>query len=204
MYLTLPIKLQTKVNGELKPGESVLWSGQPNPNRRMLTGFAMWLFFIPWTAFAVFWVAMAGSLQLLNGTSKGIFDFFPLFGIPFVLIGLGGLMSPLWMRMNAARTAYAITNHRIITISGIFSTKYRSYYPPQIQFVERKERRDGSGDLIFSRETTRDSEGSNQTKEEGIYAVPNVKNAELHLSKLLQNTNPAMRETSDYRGSQFR
>lgn len=184
---TLPIKLQTKVNGEIKPGEGVFWAGQPNPNRRMLSGFFMWLFFIPWTAFAVFWVAMAGGLQLLDGTLKGGFSFFPLFGLPFILIGLGGLTSPIWMRINALRTAYVITNQRVIVISGIFNTKYRSYYPAQIQFIERKERGDGSGDLIFSRETTRDSQGSNRTTEEGIYAVPNVKAVEAHLEQLFSS-----------------
>lgn len=182
----LPAKFQNKINGELKPGERIVWAGQPNPNRMMLIGLGTWLFFIPWTAFAVFWVAMAGGFTWFSGTN-GVFKFFPLFGIPFVLFGIGGLLSPLWKRIEAARTVYVVTNQRLFKIYGISGTKYKSFYPEQIQFVERKENGDGSGNLIFSREVYRDSEGSSRTKDEGFYAVPSVKLVENHVQNLLQN-----------------
>lgn len=187
MYLPLPIKLQSKVNAELRPGESIVWTGQPIPYRRMLAGMGLWFFFIPWTAIALLWVTMAGGLTMLGGT-EGIFSLFPLFGLPFVLIGIGGLLSPIWMRMDAVRTVYVITNQRVFTISGIFSNKYRSYYPDQIQFVERKENSDGSGNLVFSREDYRDSRGHNRIREESLIAVPNVKTVERYLENLVRNT----------------
>ena len=192
----LPLKLQSKVNGEIKPGESIFWAGQPNPNRRMLAGFGLWLFFIPWTAFALFWMAMAGGLALIKGEG-GAFDFFPLFGLPFILVGIGGLLSPFWMRMGAKRTVYVITNQRVFTISGVFSTKYKSFHPEQIQFIEREEKSSGSGNLIFSRNTYRDSQGSSRTKEDGFYAVQNVKAVERHLENLLRNKNPVFRDTNN-------
>lgn len=184
----LPVKFQSKVNAELRPGESIVWAGQPNPNRKMRAGFLLWLFFIPWTLFSLLWTVGVGGLSLLSG-SAGIDNFLALFGLPFVLIGFGGLLSPVWMRMDAVRTVYVITNQRVFTISGVLGTKYRSYYPDQMQFVERQENSDGSGNLIFSRNTYRDSQGSSRTKEEGFYAIPNVKTVERHLENLFRNTN---------------
>ena len=37
---------------------------------------------------------------------------FPLFGLPFVLIGLGMLTAPHWAKRKALRTAYAVTDRR--------------------------------------------------------------------------------------------
>lgn len=193
----LPVKFQSKVNAELQPGESIVWAGQPNPNRRMMKGFLLWLFFIPWTAFALFWMTGVGGLAWLTGGAGGDFNFLALFGLPFILIGTCGLLSPLYLRMDAVRTVYVVTNQRILTISGVLGTKYRSFFPEQIQFVERKERGDGSGNLIFARETYSNSRGENNTKELGFFSIPNVKTVERHLENLVRNNHPALRDSSN-------
>jgi hypothetical protein len=42
---------------------------------------------------------------------------FPLFGVPFVLIGLGMLAAPYWMRRKAQNTVYALTDKRALILS---------------------------------------------------------------------------------------
>jgi hypothetical protein len=57
----LPKHLQDRVQRELSLGEIVIWCGQPNPAKFMRAGFALWLFFMPWTASALFWIAGASN-----------------------------------------------------------------------------------------------------------------------------------------------
>jgi hypothetical protein len=49
---TLPQDLQQRLRAELRPGEMVIWSGQPDPGRFMKSGFKLWFFFVPWFPYA--------------------------------------------------------------------------------------------------------------------------------------------------------
>jgi len=61
------------------------------------------LFGIPWTAAALFWMALTSGFEMPNFNFKDGFDVFPLFGIPFVFIGLEMLSSPLRMIRKAKK-----------------------------------------------------------------------------------------------------
>jgi hypothetical protein len=101
---------------ELNKDEKLLWSGHPDPNRAMKSTMGIFLFGIPWTAFSIFWVAMAGMGVWSNPGKAGLFNAFPLFGLPFVLIGLGILSSP-WVAANRAKnTHYGVTDKRVIIL----------------------------------------------------------------------------------------
>ncbi|MEL6109627.1 MAG: hypothetical protein AAFU85_26765, partial [Planctomycetota bacterium] len=76
----IPPKLQEMVWRELDHDERVLWSGMPKPKYFTKRAVGMVLFAIPWTAFALFWIAGAAGFkvpQFNNGA-----DLFPLFGVP--------------------------------------------------------------------------------------------------------------------------
>ena len=90
----LPAELQRRVEAELQSGETLAWAEQPLRFYRV-QAIALALFGIPWTAFAVFWVyAAAGGLNNFLGSKPPIL--FALFGVPFILIGIGMLSSPIW------------------------------------------------------------------------------------------------------------
>ncbi|MBY0574274.1 MAG: hypothetical protein K2P84_11380 [Undibacterium sp.] len=182
----LPHHLQQRLRAELKPGESITWVGQPSPDRFMKDGFKLWLFFIPWTAFSLFWIAAASGFQL-SRFDQG-WDLFPLFGLPFLLIGLGGLSSPLWLRRKAHSIIYAITNRRAIAIEGTKSIIVKSYLLGDIANIERTEHQDGYGNLILRKEQYRDSDGDKQTRRQGFFAIPDVRLVE-HLIESLARTN---------------
>ena len=181
--VNLPLHLQQRLRAELKPGESIAWAGQPIPDRFMKAGFLLWLFFIPWTAFSLFWIAGASGFKWPSFDSGG--SFFPLFGIPFVLIGLGGLSAPVWLRRKALSIIYAITNERAITIEGIKSVMVKSYLVNDLGALERTEHQDGSGDLVFRNEYYRDSDGDRQTRKQGFFAIADVRRVEELLEKLI-------------------
>src|SRR6478609_3430837 len=104
---SVSFKLQQLIHSELRPSEVLAWSSSPRPGRMALRALPLVLFGIPWTAFALFWIAGASGFKMPD-FSHG-FGFFPLFGVPFVLIGFGMLTSPYWMRRKARRTAYVVT-----------------------------------------------------------------------------------------------
>src|ERR1017187_1772904 len=103
----LPPELVKLVDRELASGEHVEWAAQPIPARLARTTIPAVLFGIPWTAFAIFWTGMAGWGTWRNG-GAGWFRLFPLWGVPFILIGFGMLSSPYWAFRRAKRTAYVL------------------------------------------------------------------------------------------------
>jgi len=182
----LPPQLQQRLMAELRPGEMIAWAGQPRPGRFMMKGFALWLFFVPWTAFALYWMGGAAGFRMPD--FRNGWDLFPLFGLPFVLIGLGGLSSPFWLRRKARSMIYAITNERAIAIEGSRSITVVSYGPEDIVSFERTEHQDGSGDLILVSENYKDSDGDRQTRKRGFLAIDNVRKV-ARLIEVLQAAN---------------
>lgn len=136
------------------------------------------LFGIPWTAFAIFWIAGASGFKLPD-FSHG-FGFFPLFGVPFVLIGLGMLSSPYWARRAARRSIYVLTDRRAIIIRGSWrgSVTVRSFERERLTDLQRKQHADGAGDLIFTQDIRSVSDGGRQMTPVGFLAVHDVKNVE--------------------------
>ena len=148
----LPREIADLVADEIASGERIAWVGQPIPSRYARRGLGTALFGIPFTAFAFFWIAGASGFKMPD-FSHG-FGFFPLFGIPFVLVGLGMLSSPLWMLLKATRTAYVITDRRALTVERRLwqGVSVRSFEPECLTDLSRTQYPDGSGNLVFRRD----------------------------------------------------
>ena len=136
-------------------------------------GIPLMFFGIFWTAFSIFWTLAAAGFEVPS-FNKG-FDFFPLFGIPFVLIGFGLLTAPFWMRVRAGNTAYVLTDKRAI----IFSKKGRrfivkDYLPEELKSVYREESSNGMGSVIFFKAKDTDTLSS----EVGFLSITDVKEVE--------------------------
>jgi hypothetical protein len=180
----IPPHLQSKVDRELDSGESIEWIEMPIP--RFFTPIATggFLFGIPWTAFAISWTAAAAW-----GTSRdgaGVDVGFALFGVPFILVGFCMLSSPIWAYRKALHTVYVITNRRAITFDGGMSMTIRSYTPDRLHDIYRKEKRDGTGDVVIARRAWRDSDGDRQSEELGFFRVRDPKTIESMLRKLAE------------------
>jgi hypothetical protein len=184
-------QLQVELERELAPGERVVWSGQPVPKRYTRGSWGLVLFGIPWTAFSVFGTTVAAFVgaRTMKGDdpmSTGFRWFFPLFGVPFILIGVGLLSSPWWGRRRAGRVLYAITDRRALVLEPAWrgSRTVKSFGPAEIQSLERTEHADRSGDLIFLRKAWRDSDGDRRSTSVGFTGVPQVRDVEVHLRRL--------------------
>lgn len=190
---SLPDELDARVRSELRDGEQLLWVGQPRPGRYARQAIPIVLFGIPWTAFALFWTAMASGMLFGGNGGPGKFEAFfacfPLFGVPFVLIGLGMLSSPYWLWRQAKRTCYALTDRRAIIWQAdkFGSVSVRSYGPEALGKVYRTEYADGSGDLVFEEVVSlgRNGDRITTTTRHGFMAISNVREIEELLRKVL-------------------
>lgn len=196
----LPDELDARVRSELDEGEQLLWVGQPRPDRFARMSLPLVLFGGLWTAFSLFWIAVASWIVLVKGAPGvqnaggrigGLFACFPFFGLPFVLIGLGMLSSPFLMRRRAKRTFYALTDRRaILWEAGSFgSVDVRSYRPAALKKMYRRDYEDGSGDLVFEESLlmrrTRSRGAPLSKQSHGFLGIDNVREIEQLLRKAL-------------------
>jgi len=180
MMTTPPIstELDSILRRELLPGERLLWSGRSQP-RKMNAAFAIWLFAIPWMAFALFWEAMAFMPWMANThTPPGIqWSFgivFPLFGLPFIAVGLGMLWMPFAARRKAARTIYGLTDRRLLRVSAGKQRESASVMLGQMGPIDVSADAAGCGTLRVQTGTGRDSDGDRVTERFEIVAVADV------------------------------
>lgn len=191
----LPPDARARVQSELLPGERLAWAAQPVPRLYARGGWAISIFGVFFGGFALFWIAAAGGMAWFAheaaGPAGGVVSCFPLFGIPFLLVGLGMLTAPVWMRKAAARTVYAITDRRAIICRGkaLGGVEVSSFQPADLQTLTRVERADGGGDLVFREtvHTSYDSDGDRRTTRTrvGFIGVAGVREVEAVLRQTL-------------------
>jgi Bacterial PH domain len=173
-----PSDVQLCAQSELQGGESLLWSGAADPSRSAMSALPAAFFGIPFAGFALFWMSNAyrGTHNLANHNALASgFNVFPLFGLPFLLIGLGMTLTPLRVYLKGRSGVYAVTNRRVMLITGTTSRSVKSIVPSDIAEVDHRERPDGRGDvLIRTNSVVRTNNGATQIIV-GLYGVPDVK-----------------------------
>lgn len=125
-------------------GEQILWKGTPGKGHLFLPSD---LFMIPfsifWCGFAFFWEYMA--------LSNGAPFFFALFGLPFIAVGLYITVGRfIWKAYIRKRTAYVITNRKIIRKQG---SKVDTLEKSAIMNTDMKLYADGHGTIILNNYT---------------------------------------------------
>ncbi|MGA9770844.1 MAG: hypothetical protein WBV94_17520 [Blastocatellia bacterium] len=147
--MNMDFESQQTAQAQLESGERLLWYGKPDPKRGLLATIPLVLFAIPWTGFALFWTAAASGL-FFKDSKPGWISLFGLFGVPFILVGLGMLTSPYWLYKKAKQTVYALTSRRAMIITGGSTKKIQSFTGNDMGAIERTERSNGAGDVMFA------------------------------------------------------
>jgi hypothetical protein len=155
---------QFRFRDRLMPGEKLIWEGQPPAGLLFVTQD---FFLIPFGAvflgFSIFWIVAA------TNTDQSPSIFFPLFGIPFVLVGLytliGRFFTDIWLRR---RTAYAVTDKRILINRQPPFPRFTALSLAQLIEIDLVERGDGSGTIRFGPQTP----WWNMEEGQVIYATP--------------------------------
>lgn len=133
---------------DLLKDEKVLWTGQPD-RHSLLTGADLFLipFSLLWGGFAIVWEA--GVLGFFSkGEAAPIL--FAVWGIPFVLVGQyfiwGRFVYKAWSKR---RTAYAVTNRRVLVLTTTGGRRLQSAFISQIPTINKTVRGSGLGTLEF-------------------------------------------------------
>lgn len=211
---SLPQTLQDLLRDEIAPEERVRWVTRPQAG----SGFCWMmlppvLFAVPWTLFSLFWMfGAAGGFD--GGPIAQERLLFAAFGIPFVLVGLALLSTPLWIRRQlrkaADNTLYVITDRRAIVFNGGYfgggglalmsgfmlrmmrpGLIVQSFPPDQLRTIERVQRHDGSGDLMFGGAAMPLQWDRNPLPlRVGFYSIPDVREVERLLKELAAKSEP--------------
>jgi hypothetical protein len=184
----LTLDLDAAVRGELRPGEELWYAGMPKPwcsARKALPIAVFGLFF---GGFAAFWITMAAAGVWFGGmTAKedagskvvsGVFMLFPLFGLPFLLVGLAMISSPWWIARKARRTACCVTSERAMQLTLGRATVVRSWSADEIDEVSKTIYADGTGSIQFARSSMQTSKGRMRTVSEGFDGIPDPRACE--------------------------
>lgn len=187
----LPARFTEVVARETK-GEEIRWFGRPSARLAFLMATPIWLMGIPWTTFCLGWTAVPVSTLLyadkakdpLKGWGVWAMGGMTLWGLMFVLVGLGMLLAPYWAWAKARRTIHVVTNRRILTIEAGRHIAVRSVWPKDIISLDRRERRSGLGTLTVITGYKTDSDGDRVAEKEVLFAVPDVRTAERQIMDL--------------------
>lgn len=128
----------------LHADEQLMWSGQPDVRAYVLRG--AW-FVIPfsllWGGFAIFWEASV--------VTTGAPPLFWLWGVPFVLIGLYMIFGRWFVaRREAQQTFYALTDRRILIVSGVWRRQVTELRVRSLPLVRLELGRGGIGTVALS------------------------------------------------------
>lgn len=182
----LPAALRAALNAEIAVGERVLYAGQPNWRAEWGALFAILIFGIFWSAisFMFFGLSLGGLLGLapFNSNGKpaglGMNIFFFVFSLPFVAIGCVMLAAPFLGVRKSRNTVHAVTDARLLNVYVGKDKGAESYPLERVNFIKRKDRRDGTGNLSIGYGVEKDSDGDPRPLTMDWSGIPNVKRAE--------------------------
>jgi hypothetical protein len=128
----------------LAAGEKMIWTGRPAQGV-LFTGHDIFAipFSLLWCGFAIFWEMLALK------TSRTL-TLFSLWGIPFVLVGIYGVVGRFiidgWMRR---RIWYGVTDQRILILRAPPFSKFTSINTDRLPELSLNEKADGRGTIYF-------------------------------------------------------
>ena len=155
---------------DLDANEEVLWSGRPDP-----LGLAIaksWPVAV--VAFLLFSLGLSGiTFSGMGGgpVSRAIIDALGFFSPVLMIFGLGLAIIPFLRLYQAQGTVYALTDQRALIVSHFPYRTALSITPNRIAFVRRRERTDGTSDVMFAEHIVRGGEPGVLLRREGFYGI---------------------------------
>lgn len=181
---TRPWNVETTIKAELQPGEMVRWMGKPTFLPMLTSKFMQIVFGAIFAAVGVQQAIPSARSLWLGQTTK---DLVPaLISAVFIIFGLWSVATACWEALATWRTAYAVTNRRVLIVRRLFRKRVLAFAPAGINAVETRENFDGSGTVVFRREIVRGGEGDAEVKL-AFVGISDVGNAAREIEKLRLN-----------------
>jgi hypothetical protein len=137
---TIDPRAAQKIQPELMSGETIYWSGMPNPSVVFHSDdWTTILFSLMWTGFFVFCEAQSLGLWRTASRSAEKNTFMVFWCIPFLLLGnymvWGRFLEDAWLKR---RTYYAVTNRRVLILQEGWKRKTSATFLGMIPNIERE------------------------------------------------------------------
>ena len=141
--------IQEQINKYVSKDEKLIWRGRPKQGIVLRkSDIFMIPFSIMWGGFALFWETTALIEFFKEDSNMPII--FPLFGIPFVLMGIYFMVGRFWAdAKRREKTYYGLTDKRILIISGILNQSVKSMDVLRLPELTLSEKADGRGTITF-------------------------------------------------------
>ncbi|MEZ5341776.1 MAG: hypothetical protein R2706_10075 [Acidimicrobiales bacterium] len=132
------------LNQQLQAGERMLWSGHPRRGLLLRPSDAYLIpFSLMWFGFTMFWepAVVTGDAPLI----------LMVWGIPFLIMGIYFTIGRFFVDARVrARTAYGLTNQRILIATGSPSAPSLHTLPLEmLGSISLKTRSNGTGTIVF-------------------------------------------------------
>jgi len=145
---------RTALSADLESGETLRWAGRPGALPLAAKQSVGVVFFLIWIGFVCtgFIARLAASGHWLNlGT---------LVSLLFLAAALAGLAFSINALTGLWRTFYGITDRRILVVKRQIRRRVTSWTQQQITAVERRDRANGRGDVVFHQSLRPSVDGS--------------------------------------------
>jgi hypothetical protein len=137
----------------LEPGERVEAVHRPQLLQLLRWTLLAWVVFIPWTAFCIDWLSGMGiesstaAFAVPADSAGTAWQWFRFAALPFLAIGIGGLLVPFWMAWRGRVTRHVVTDRREVTLEAALPTRVVRRRPGRVpsSLHERGERFFDSG-----------------------------------------------------------
>ena len=175
---TLPEPQMELIRAHVSEGETLFWAGcEPRCRFWLRQGLRLALFGL--------WTVLIGAITLrwLILPPRFLRDFFASLLPELSLLAITGLGGCLLVRaiLNLRKShpdVYALTSRRALVIAGGQPVRTWEYDSIAIRPIQIRQRRDGSGDIIFERRlrwvTDQDGRAAREWYEVAFYGVPCV------------------------------
>lgn len=180
--ITLPSRLREAVVRELAPDEHIVWMRQPAARLLTRRTVVTAMIGLACTTFASLFL-----YAILHRDESHVVLHFLGYScsLPFIVIGLFAMYSPVWSFRTAKRCVYLITNYRAISFdyNGIYTT-IRTFTPEKLQDVSRKQYKNGFGDIAIGFRGWMGMDADNHRAKLGFLDIPDAEHAEALLREL--------------------
>ncbi len=164
-------------HAEMAEGETLLWADTPASSgaRRRVLPLSLLGWLLLFLALVWMFKAAGASFALLG------------LGLPFLVCALVLALLPWWWPRFTRHTVYALSDRRLLIIQAWPRQRVTSYGPDDIDVVERRDYKDGTGDIVFRREEHQKPRHHNDQRTKrrvsdqpiGFFGVPDARRVEM-------------------------
>ena len=116
---------------------------------------------------------------------------FPLFGVPFLVVGFGMLAMPFMPLLQRGRVLYVVTGQRVLKLTLWRELVVNAVPANRIGLRERREQHDGTGTLRLAVKIGKDSDGDARTEFFELGPVADIMGAQAAIDRIASSSTAA-------------